>query len=153
MTKKVTTEQVLKYMNIKYGTLNRLMREHPNPEVGGSGSTWRGKTFPSAEKVGRDLFFDIKEVRAWCDENSEFYRRKKPTQSKITLPIDSYLAFLGRYQPSPHGTQKFDEELNEIPIEQRDQVLLFNKAEIVGDEVALEFDDIEDAIWFKLKHA
>lgn len=152
MIKKATTEQVLKYMSIKYATLNRLMREHPKPTTAGSGK-WRGKPFPSAEKVGRELFFDIKDVRGWCDENSEFYRRNKPTQSKITLPIDSYLAFLGRYQPSPHGTQKFDEELNEIGIEERDQVLLFNKAEIVGDEVALEFDDIEDAIWFKLKYA
>lgn len=145
-----TTAQVMKYMNISYAALNRLMREHPNPKKAGSKGKWRGKPFPAAAgKDGRGLVFDEKEVRDWCEQNSEFYRRKKPTQSKITLTINTYLEFLSNYQTN--GVGKFDKYLNEIPIEKRDQIF-FNKAEIAGDQVLLEFDDIEDAIWFKMKY-
>lgn len=151
MSRKVGTKKVLEFMNIKYASLRKLMIEHPKPDVFDSNSM-RGRRFPKGQKKGRELLFEVDGVRQWCSDNAEYYRQRKPSTVTIRIPIDRFLEFLELYRRKPTGTAVFNEHLDKIEIDKRDQYLLFNSAKVDGNDMILEFDDPDEAVWFKLKY-
>lgn len=151
MSKKASMDQVLAYMGITYASLNRLMRAHPKPEILENNSL-RGHPFPAAEKIGRELAFDILKVRQWCDDNPEFYKGRKTTKAVIEFPKSSLKKLLKEYDPDLYNEEKFDENLDKIDISDRDPFFAFKIIEYKKNTLVLEFDDPGEAVWFKLKY-
>lgn len=126
-------------------TIYRWMQKHPTLEYPHMGSL-AGALFPQpAGKDGRVVYWDADKVRAWWAANEDIVGRESKN-AVIVIPWESFRQAMVEAERLTEVNPDTGED-----VVVSDDNLLWHRVERHGDEARMWFNEVNDAVYYKLK--